>query len=333
MKINFIGSFTTGYVGETADETHLANELEFMGHDVNRIPRDIWKAFADGSEGARPGVTDHLKADINIIAKWHHFNSEDYINILRHRSEAPVFYWVWDYMCDDNPESPGIIGWHEEMVAASDLYLGNDVRNPLYSKHKNAYYFPFDVSDYNLDKINGVDKKIKVGFFGTWLEQGDRSTWLPEINRDYPITVFSWNHEEWTKRGFEAYPAVWGNEFAQKVAECKIILGFNVNDHSWGYWSNRVGKVLTTGGFLLQRYVPGMELFLRDGAEYFSSVVEAKRKINYYLEHNTLRQKIADRGYEIGRERFTSRARIRELSILMDRYLKGGFIEPEQAVV
>jgi len=320
MKINFVGSFTTGYVGETADETHLANELEYMGHAVNRIPRDIWKAFADGA-GHWPGITDKLKADINIVAKWPHFDSADYINILRHHSEAPVFYWVWDYMWDQ-----GIPAFHTEMANAADLYLSNEagVFNQYYKDTK-AYYFPFDVSDYNIDKINGVDKKIKVAFFGSWLGQGDRTYWLPEINKIHPVTVFSWNHEEWTKRGFEAYPAVWGNEFAQKIAESKIILGFNVNDHCWGYWSNRVGKVLTTGGFLLQRYVPGMELFLRDGAEYFSTVDEANRKINYFLEHNSQRQKIADRGYEIGRQRFTSRARIRELSILMERYLKGGF--------
>ena len=172
-----------------------------------------------------------------------------------------------------------------------------------------------------------------MSFFGTWLGQGDRIEWLTEINKEIPITVFSWNHEEWTKKGFEAYPAVWGNDFAQRVAETKIILGFNVNDHCWGYWSNRVGKVLSTGGFLLQRYVPGMELFLRDGVEYFSSIEEAKKKINFYLEHNTKREEIAQRGYEIGRDRFTSRARVRELSILMERFKKGGLSGPDTALV
>jgi hypothetical protein len=327
MKINFVGSFTTGYVGETADETHLANELEQLGHEVNRIPRDIWKAFADGADHW-PGVTDHLKADINIVAKWPHFNSEDYINILRHRSEAPVFYWVWDYMWDQ-----GIPEWHMNMVKAADLYLSNEAGIfDKYYKDTKAHYFPFDVSDQAIDKVE-AEKKIRVAFFGTWLGQGDRIAWLTEINKTHDITVFSWNHEEWKSRGFEAYPAVWGKEFAQKVAESKIILGFNVNDYCWGYWSNRVGKVLTTGGFLLQRYVPGMELFLRDGAEYFSSIEEANRKITFYLEHNNLRQKIADRGYEIGRDKFTSKARVKELSILIERFLKGGFNGPNEAVV
>ena len=321
IKINFVGSFTTGMVGESADETHLANELEYMGHEVNRIPRDIWKAFVDGA-GHWAGITDKLKADVNIICKWPHFDSEDYVNVLRFRSEAPVFYWVWDFMQNED--------WHMKMVKACDLYLSNDIYNGTY-EGTNLYYFPFDVSDCNIDKVIGQEKKYRVSFFGTWLGQGDRIEWLTEINKEIPITVFSWNHEEGAKHGFEAYPAVWGNDFAQRVAETKIILGFNVNDHCWGYWSNRVGKVLSTGGFLLQRYVPGMELFLRDGVEYFSTIEEAKKKINFYLEHNTKREEIAQRGYEIGRDRFTSRARVRELSILMERFKKGafdGYFEP-----
>jgi spore maturation protein CgeB len=81
------------------------------------------------------------------------------------------------------------------------------------------------------------------------------------------------------------------------------------------------------GGFLLYRYVPGMELFLRDGCEYFSSIDEAVDKIHYYLEHEDERELIADRGHQIGREKFTSEARVKELMILIDRYLKGAFNE------
>ena len=219
----------------------------------------------------------------------------------------------------------GIPEWHMVMAKACDLYLTNEygVKEKYYSETK-LYYFPFDCSDATIDKVEVASKKYNVSFFGTYLGQGDRIYWLPEINQEYPVKVFSWNHEEWRKNGFDAEPAVWGKEFAQKVAETKVVLGFNVNDHCWGYWSNRVGKVLSTGGFLLQRYVPGMELFLRDGAEYFSSIDEAKKKIGYYINHNGERQRIADRGYEIGRDRFTSRARIKELVILIERFLKGG---------
>src|SRR3990167_2342363 len=151
--------------------------------------------------------------------------------------------------------------------------------------------------------------------------------WLKEINKAFPVKIFSWNHEEWIKEGFaDVEPAVYGEDFALKVAESKIILGFNVNDHCWGYWSNRTGKVLTVGGFLLYRYVFGMELFLRDGCDYFSSPQEAIEKIDYYLKFPEKREEVAQRGYEIGRDRFTSKARVKELMILIDRFRKGAFL-------
>jgi spore maturation protein CgeB len=177
-----------------------------------------------------------------------------------------------------------------------------------------------DVSDKNFDRVI-LPKKYDVTFFGSCVGQGDRIAWLKEINKQVPIQVFGWNNEGWLREEINAEPPVYGQAFVQKVAESKIILGFNVNDHTWGYWSNRVGKILTLGGFLLYRYVPGMELFLRDGVEYFSSPNEAVEKIKYYLEHEDEREKIAQRGYEIGRDRFTSESRVKELCILIDRFI------------
>jgi len=324
-NINFIGNFSLGYVGEKADECILADALEKLGHNVQRVPRDIWKAICDGEwqDQWEDFVPDSV-VDINIICKWHHFNNSKYASKLREDTQAPVFYWVWDYMFD-----AAIPQWHIEMINGSDLYLGNDVRVVDLYKEAGAdisklYYFPFDVSDSAYDRVI-LPKKYDVVFFGSYVGQGDRIEWLKEINKSVPIKVFGWNWLEWGKNGFNAEPAVYGENFVNRVAESKIMLGFNVNDHCWGYWSNRTGKILTLGGFLLYRYVPGMELFLRNGTEYFSSPDEAIEKIKYFLEHDEEREKIAQRGYEIGRQRFTSEARMTDLMILADRYLKGAF--------
>lgn len=318
MIINFIGNFQKGYVGEEADQVHLAREMENLGHTVQHVPQDIWKACCEG--GNDPLWQDKLPiaSDINIITKWHHFTDGSYIGKLREASGAPVFYWVWDYMWD-----MGFPTWHKEMVNASDLYIGNDVRCGFYTQ-KHCYYFPFDVADGELPRFENKEKLYDVAFFGSHLGQGDRIDWLTEINQTHRIKIFSWNYEEWVKRGFDAEPAVYGVEFMEKVAQCKVILGFSVNPHTWGYWSNRVGKVLLAGGFLLYQYAPGMELFLRDGAEYFSSIGEATDKIAYYLREEAERERIADRGLEIARERFTSKARVADLMILIERYLKKG---------
>lgn len=318
MVINFVANFQNGYVGEVGDATHLAREMEALGHTVRRIPQDEWREYCiDGKN--YPNIPQNLNADINIIGKWHHFYDGRFIDELRKGSGAPVFYWVWDYMNDQ-----GIPQWHKDMVSSADLYLGNDVRDAYYKDYKNAYYFPFDVADGSIPLVGSTQKPYDVTFFGSCIGQGDRIKWLEEINKTNPVTIFAWNHLDWAGRGFQARPAVYGEEFALTVSQSKIILGFSVEPNCWGYWSNRVGKILTLGGFLLYQYAPGMELFLRDGVEYFSSVEEAREKIDYYLIAENERNLIAKRGYDIGRERFTSQERVKDLLILAERYLKKG---------
>jgi hypothetical protein len=312
MRINFVGSFTTGYVGERSDECHLADEMQALGHVVRRLPREEWREYV--LTGSNPSIPSDLGADANVIAKWDGFYDGSFARTLKTRSEAPVFYWVWDYMQGED--------WHMEMVKASDLYLANDVFSGQYKGLQNCYYFPFDVSDKQFGKL-GEEKVRDVAFFGSWIPQGHRQEWLKEINKEIPITVFSWNYQEWPKE-FDAHPAVYGNEFSKEVNKTKICLGFSVNPSTWGYWSNRTGKTLTVGGFLLQEYAPGMELFFQDGIAYFSSPKEAIEKINYYLTNETERMNVSQAGYRIGRERFTSKARIGDLMILIERYIKKG---------
>lgn len=313
MTINFVSNFQTGYVGEIADATHIVRELEALGHTVRKVPQDIWREYVRGSNDESWKDKLPIKADISIITKWQHFDDID-VGVLK--QYAPVFYWVWDYMQDE--------GWHKSMVHEADLYLGNDVRSGKYAAEPNCYYFPFDVADRELyDGIGERDKQYDVAYFGSWIGQGDRQKWLPEINKTNPITVFSWNYQEWPKE-FDARPAVYGHDFVREIKRSKIILGMSVEANCWGYWSNRVGKTLLAGGFLLQQYAPGMELFLRDGVEYFSSIEEARDKIDHYLIANTEREEIASRGLELAEQRLSSKERVKDLVILIERFLKKG---------
>lgn len=317
MKINFIGNFANGYVGEIGDANHLAREMEDLGHTVQKVPQDIWKAFVEGETIGADWVLPLEDADINIICKWHHFTGL-HILALKNMTDAPVFYWVWDYMWDQ-----GMQDWHREMVEASDLYLGNDVRSGFYTPYRNAYYFPFDVADAYIKRVV-TNKKYDVAFFGSWIGQGDRQVWLKEINKTNPITVFTWNPKDWPSEFTDVHEAVYGDELAKTVAESKVILGFSVEPDCWGYWSNRTGKILTLGGFLLYQYAPGMELFLQDGAEYFSSIEEAREKIDHYLIADKEREAIAMRGFQIGQHNFTSNMRVKQLMILCERFLRKG---------
>ena len=163
-----------------------------------------------------------------------------------------------------------------------------------------------------------------VVFTGSYLGQGHRIEWLKKINEVIPVTVYSWNHEEWKKIGItDVHPAVYGDEYNKLVSGSRITLGFSVEPNCWGYWSNRVGKVLQTGGFLLQEFAPGMETQLSSSVEYFNSPEEAIEKIKYWLdEENSLKlDMIKANNRDISK--MTSKHRISQLIILCERYLKG----------
>jgi hypothetical protein len=266
LKVNFVGNFALGYVGEVADEVHLAREMESLGMEVIKVPRDQWKAFVDGEKPNDDWVLPE-EADINIIAKWPHFNDSKYVINLRNISKAPVFYWVWDYM-DDN----GFPDWHITTALQADLYLSGELG--IFDKYKalgvRPYYFQFDVCDGQIEVFN-EPKKYDVVFTGSYLGQGDRIEFLKKINEKTPVRVFSWNWKEWEKEGFEASEAVYGEEYNKVIAQSKVVLGMSVEPHCYGYWSNRIGKVLRAGGCLLQQYAPGMETFLPLEVLYFST--------------------------------------------------------------
>ena len=318
-KINFVGGFTRDILGDPADEVHICDGLDEVGHKVHRCPRDIWKAYVDGHKPNDDWILPE-KADINIIVKWHHFIDGRYIDKLKEVSGAPVFYWQFDWMKWPNPPE-----WHKLMAMSANLHLTHELGDFDYIRTCDVkpYYISASVANPEYDSIY-QPKKHEVIFTGSFVNVGDRVEWIKEINKKHPVKVWSYNWKEWAKEGIESYEPVYGYDFADLITQSKIVLGFNVNDHCYGYWSNRVARVLCTGGVLLHRYTPGMELFLKDGAEYFSSVDEATAKIDYYLKHPDIRDKVAKRGYELGRENFTSAARAKELTIIIDRFLNGG---------
>lgn len=317
MKILFIGNYQTGPGGEIADEVHITRELETLGHEVLRVNRDEWREYViEDSPQDKYNIPEIDKVDIVIICKWHHFYDGSFIQAAKIKYNAPVFYWVWDWM---NKEE-----WHLSMAREADLYLSGELGSSSeYRKEGvNFYYFQFDSTDIEFPAMHSQQKDYDVVFLGSCTNQNGRLDILKEINKQVPIQVFAYDYEEWRKQGFKAEPAVYGHDFNRVVAHSRIVLGTSANVNCFGYWSNRVGKVLYAGGFLLQWYTPGMELTLADCCDYFSSADEAVEKIKFYLHNPHKIDEILERNSLLNRDRFTSQYKVRQLSVLLDRFVK-----------
>jgi len=320
-KIGFIGNFLSGPGGETADETHIVRELEKLGHTVFKIPRDEWREYViEKQPQNKYKVAENITFDIAIICKWHHFYDGTFITALKEKYQCPVFYWVWDYM-----DNSSVDNWHMKMAQAADLFLSGELglANFYHTNNVKFYYFQFDSAD-GISRFSKeiLEKKYDVIYTGSHSNQNGRIDMLREINKTIPIHVFAYDWQEWKADGFIAEESIYLEKFNEVIAQSKIILGTSGAHNCFGYWSNRIGKVLFARGFLLQQYTPGMETLLGDTIEYFSSAQEAIDKIQYFLENPSAREEIIYRNLRNDPTQYTSAEKVKQLSILIERYKK-----------
>ena len=112
----------------------------------------------------------------------------------------------------------------------------------------------------------------------------------------------------WEKYGLSAAATdVYASEYRKICASAKIILGWNIDPTIDLYFSNRTWYTLGCGGFLLTAYTPNLEELFGRGEEldWFESVEECCDKIEYYLQHDEERQKIARAGYQFAHNEYS----------------------------
>ena len=145
-------------------------------------------------------------------------------------------------------------------------------------------------------------RKIKwvseVAFIGGRMDIDYRVELLQAINQCYNLKVWG---DEWQKFGLTCLKKhIYPKEFAKICYAAKIILGCDARDEIECNTSNRTWITLGCGGFLLTRYIRGMETVFTKGVhlEWFHSQEECLSLIDYYLKHDEERKKIARNGYQ-----------------------------------
>ena len=88
--------------------------------------------------------------------------------------------------------------------------------------------------------------------------------------------------------------------------------GFN---HPY-YWSDRVYETMGRGGFIIHPWIKGLQDEFIDGVHLryyeYDNFKELKRLIDYYLKHDTERERIRRAGHEQVRNGCTYKARLTE---------------------
>ena len=133
----------------------------------------------------------------------------------------------------------------------------------------------------------------------------ERAEFMQVLAKEFDLKLWG---SGWDKYGLSAVATdVYASEYRQICAGSKIMLGWNIDPTIDLYFSNRTWYTLGCGGFLLTAYSPSLQELLGRGQEldWFETVEECCEKIEYYLQHDEERQKIARAGYQLAHNEYS----------------------------
>ena len=320
MKCLFIGNLQGpgNASGEEADEIHIARCLKEAGVDVTTVPRD--EIHAHFVKGTKDNIPEPEDFDIIILCKWSLFTA-DMIDMVKERYKGKLVYWTWDFLFQPHNEWK-VPDWHAMLLEKCDYYISGELGMSDWFKRSNMdfRYFNWDTSDGKIDQIER-DEKYDLVFTGSYISHSYRINILRELNKRFNLTIFSFDHEKWKEEGFKAEPGLYGSNYNQISAQAKIQICINNVEpmpQTAMYQSNRVGKVLTTGGLPLVHYFPGAERMLSDAVPIFHDLGDAINKIEWLLGNDIQRETARIKAYDFGRARYTTQIRMKEFKILLE---------------
>jgi len=179
VRILCVGNFSSPtWDGSIADEIHIANALEGLGHEVVRWHRD--KIFA------RTGIREF---DFCLIAQWDGYDDEG-LRCLPH----PLVYWAFDRQ-DQNQN------WHKRLIEYSDIYLSKRIADSIYSNWR--WLCDFAPEFLVRSPVKRV-KDIDVLFTGSYLPWAtERTETLKLVDDHFNLTIHSVTPDQWKERGFK----------------------------------------------------------------------------------------------------------------------------------
>lgn len=158
-----------------------------------------------------------------------------------------------------------------------------------------------------------------LAYIGGPGHMGNRPQFLAWLSERYDLEIFgiqeSWQpylrrYPQLKLRGEIRPPG-----YAEVCARSRIVLGLNQIHHSSLYFSNRVFLTLACRGFHLTRHVPGIDEVFEKGRDlaWFHDLDDCVRQIDYYLEHEEERQRIAAAGHDLVMKKHKYQDRVREI--------------------
>lgn len=315
MKIGYVGNFQLE-LGEKAfsTEAHIYKTLRDMGHDVIRFQENqiTGKSVLD--------AVDTLADPIQYLQwtrTWNFDGDKWLLDELRKRGipsvslhmdlYAPIQrgenlkndpFWLTDFVFSPDND-PSSVAWFEA-IGASHFYSPPGVlKQECYIADPDLNRFPHPIVF-----VGSYDYHPEHEWYRRKLIDWLRSTYADKFMR-YPN---------------DSNPCVRGHDLNTLYASAKIVVGDALckNFTHTKYWSDRVPETLSRGNALLiHPHIVGLDDYYKDGEHLvyykFDDFVDLKNKIDYYLEHEAARHKIAMQGHVYNSENHTYHQRLQNL--------------------
>lgn len=259
--------------------------------------------MAKGKEGIPPAGKSWDDYDILI---YFHNNPPIF------KTSAKVLWW----MCD--LRDPKIIQSRD--TAADKLFVCNLLYKDDYAEHfgKPSYYMPQCGNDAPVTDGRRIEEDVlflgivrgnkdfatsnpfdteKLKTLISAREfHGNRSPVIKEIKKSRTVKVIS-------REGLTP---------DQKYLYANALISLSVSLPVRGYTSNRLYNILSSGGFALVNWFPGIELLFENGQHlaWFKSPQEARELANFYAENVQERNRIAIQGRKLYQSRDTATHRL-----------------------
>lgn len=294
MRIAFLGNFRESY----CSETHHANSLESLGHEVIRLQEtrvsghQVWKA----------AKTSH----VFVWVHTHGWKTPGYPmrNVLRQLKDIGV----------------------KTLTYHLDLWFGLQRQKDMQTDDVwNIEHF-FTVDKLMADWFNEQKAQGKGVTTGHYIQAGvydKECVYNPTLPENDVIFVGSKNyHHEWSYRprliswlqdtykerfnlwGGDGKGVVRGKALNDLYAKTRVVIGDTLClnfDYPY-YWSDRVYETLGRGGFIIHPYIKGMESHFTDSEHLvfykYGDMAGLKEKIDYFLENDEARERIRIAGHE-----------------------------------
>ena len=297
------------------DSAHIDICGAMPDNETTKFWGDYHYALALKKEFEKKGY----RANILSREKWYNISNSKYVIVLRGLKE----YYPEAYFDNDTNDldRKKYIMWNISHPA--------DVSINEFNEYDYVFFASKYMQDLLKDKISvktgvlmqctdpevmkskdGGDKKYELLFVGN-SRKVYRRILKDLLPTDYSLTVYGRHWEDFPVHEYVAQDYIDNNVVGQAYHDAKILL----NDHwddmkEYGIISNRIFDALSAGAFVLSDNVPGIDEILEGNVVTYDNREDLKQKIDYYMKHDSERDKKAHAGQTIVRKQHTFANRV-----------------------